>query len=130
MDVFRTHGAFSWSELRTTDVAAARDFYSRLFGWGMREMAMPDGTYTTCQVGEVSVAGMTALPPQAPDGQPHWACYVTVADVEATQRKAVELGGKVLTPAFDVPNVGRMAVIQDPQGAVLSIIAYAMPDAR
>jgi predicted enzyme related to lactoylglutathione lyase len=128
MDVFKTHGAFSWSELVTPDPDAARDFYTALFGWGSKQMQMPGGTYTTFQVGDTSVAGMMKLP-QGTDLAPAWGCYVTVEDVEATCKRAVELGGKVLMPVTELPAVGRMAVIQDPQGALISVITYSMPGA-
>ena len=129
MDVYNTHGAFSWSELMTTDVEGARKFYGALFGWTVKTMDMPSGPYSTCQVGETSVGGMMKIPADAAGMPPQWGCYVTVNDVEATTSKAVSLGGKVVMPAMDIPNVGRMAVIQDPQGACLSIIKYAMPAA-
>ncbi|HXF46595.1 MAG TPA: VOC family protein [Burkholderiaceae bacterium] len=128
MDVFKTHGAFSWSELVTPDPDAARAFYTALFGWGSKQMQMPGGTYTTFQVGDTSVAGMMKLP-QGTDMAPGWGCYVTVDDVEATCKRAVELGGKVLMPVTELPAVGRMAVIQDPQGALISVITYSMPGA-
>lgn len=127
MDVFNTHGAFSWFELMTPDPDGAREFYTQLFGWGSKDMDMPNGTYTTLQVGESSVAGMTKIPADAPAGlPPNWGCYVTVKDVDATCQRVVQLGGKVVMPVFEVPTVGRMAVIQDPQGAVLSVITYNM----
>jgi hypothetical protein len=130
MDVFKTHGAFSWAELMTTDPEAARDFYTKLFGWGSKAMDMPNGTYTTLQVGEMSIAGLMKIPADAPPGMPpNWGCYVTVNDVDATCARVKQLGGKVVMPVFEVPTVGRMAVIQDPQGAVLSIITYNMPTA-
>jgi len=127
MDVFNTHGAFSWCELTTTDPAAARDFYCKLFGWGSKSMDMPNGQYTTLQVGDTSVAGLMKIPADAPAMPPSWGCYVTVNDVDVTCKQALALGGKVIMPVTEVPTVGRMAVIQDPQGAVLSVITYSMP---
>jgi hypothetical protein len=123
MDVFTTHGAFSWSELTTSDVAGARQFYGKLFGWQFRDMEMANGSYTTCQVGESSVAGMMKQP--EPDTPVGWGCYVTVRNIDDTVKQVTALGGKVLMPPFEVPTVGRMAVIQDPQGAMLSVITYA-----
>ena|SRR5215467_1831832 len=127
MDVFKTHGAFSWSELMTTDPDAAREFYTQLFGWGSKSMDMPNGKYTTVQVGDTSIAGLMKIPPEAQGTPPNWGCYVTVDDVDATCKRAQELGAKVIVPVMDIPTVGRMAVIQDPQGAVLSVITYSMP---
>jgi uncharacterized protein len=126
MDVFSTHGAFSWAELTTTDPDAARDFYTQLFGWGSKSMDMPNGKYTTLQVGDSSVAGVTKIPDDAQGMPPTWGCYVTVKDVDAACARVKQLGGSVVMPAFEVPTVGKMAVIKDPQGALLSIITYSM----
>jgi predicted enzyme related to lactoylglutathione lyase len=127
MDVFSTPGAFSWSELLTTDPVAAKVFYSKLFGWSTWDMQMSSGAYTTCQVGEESVAGIMRLPAEAAGMPPMWGVYVTVADVDATIREAEKLGGAVLVPPMDVDGVGRMAVLRDPQGASFSVIKYAAP---
>ena len=125
MDVYKTHGAFSWSELTTTDPAAAAAFYGGLFGWSVKEMGAELGGYRVVSVGDQGVAGIMGMSPGAPPMPPHWGCYVTVTDVDAALVKCVELGGKTLVPAMDVPTVGRMAVIQDPQGATLSLMQYA-----
>ncbi len=64
-------------------------------------------------------AGMMNVPmPQIP---PHWLAYVHVKDVDATAQKAVSLGGQIIRPPFDIPTVGRIAILHDPQGAVLGI---------
>jgi predicted enzyme related to lactoylglutathione lyase len=70
-----------------------------------------------------------ALPPEAAAGgmPPNWGSYVTVTDVDATARKAIELGGKVVHGPADIPGIGRSAVIIDPQGAAINVIAYAAP---
>ncbi len=127
MDVFSTPGAFSWSELMTSDPAAAKAFYSKLFGWGTKDMQMSSGSYTTCQVGDSSVAGIMKTPPEAGGMPPTWGVYVTVADVEETIRQAESLGGAVVMPPMDVDGVGRMAVLRDPQGATFSVIKYSFP---
>ncbi len=120
------HGMFSWFELMTTDVAGAKKFYKSLFGWKTAEMKMPGMKYTIISVGKDQVAGMM-LPPPAPKAKkmpPQWGAYVTVDDVDATAKKAVKLGGKVLVPPQDIPGVGRFSVLQDPQGAMISVITY------
>ena len=129
MDAYQTHGAFSWNELMTSDPAAALAFYTSLLGWTAQTMAMPGGDYHVVKVGETSVGGVMSLPPEAKAGgmPPCWGSYVTVTDVDATTRKAVELGGKVVHGPQDIPGVGRMAVIVDPQGAALNVITYAPP---
>jgi predicted enzyme related to lactoylglutathione lyase len=125
MDVYKTHGAFSWSELMTTDVEAAKGFYSQLFGWSARDMEMPNGTYTTVQAGEASVGGIMKIPAEAQGMPPAWGVYVTVDNVDETLVQAAKLGGAVVMPPMDVPGVGRMAVVRDPQGATFSVITYS-----
>jgi hypothetical protein len=129
MDAYRTQGAFSWNELMTSDPEAALAFYTALLGWNMQKMPMPGGDYHVVRVGETSVGGVMAMPPEAKAGgmPPCWGSYVTVSDVDATARRAVELGGKVVHGPQDIPGVGRMAVIIDPQGAALNVIAYSQP---
>jgi len=126
MDVYKTHGAFSWSELMTSDPAAAAAFYGELFGWVARDMGEAMGGYRVVNVGDTGIGGIMGMPPGAPPMPPHWGCYVTVDNLDATLAKCTGLGGKTLMPPMDVPNVGRMAVIQDPQGATISVMQYAM----
>ena len=124
MDVYKTHGAFSWSELVTSDPEAAAGFYSQLFGWSVKSMGEEMGGYRVVGVGDNGVGGIMGMPPDAGPMPPHWGCYVTVDNVDATLAKCAALGGKTLMPPMDVPTVGRMAVLQDPQGAVLSVMQY------
>jgi uncharacterized protein len=125
MDATKTHGAFSWNELMTTDPAAAQRFYGELFGWQCQDMDMGTGPYTVASVGETQVAGIMGPPPDAPPMPPAWGCYITVDDVGRTIDRCTALGGKLLVPAMEVPGVGRMAVLQDPQGAVFSVMTYS-----
>ena len=125
MDVYKTHGAFSWSELITTDPAAAATFYSGLFGWTAQEMGPEMGGYRVVSVGQTGIGGIMGCPEGAPK-MSQWGCYVTVDDLDAALARCAALGGKTLVPAMDVPTVGRMAVIQDPQGAALSLMQYNM----
>lgn len=130
MDVFKTHGAFSWSELMTTDPEKAAAFYGSLFGWTLESMPMagqPDGAvYRVAKVGDVAVGGLAACP-QGEPMPPAWACYVTVDDVDTTVAKAQQLGASILMPVIEIPTVGRMATIRDPQGAVINVITYTAP---
>ena len=123
MEAQKTHGAFSWNELMTSDPAAAAEFYGSLFGWKIQTMDM-GMEYRVANVGEVPVGGLMGMPPGAPPMPPCWGSYVTVDNVDATIAKALSLGGKVLNGPMDVPAVGRMATIADPQGAVISVITY------
>ena len=129
-EAFQRHGAFSWCELMTTDVDAARRFYTELLGWSTEEVSMSGMmagmTYTVVKAGGTEIGGIMPLPPQAAGALPHWGIYVTVQDVDATARHAEALGAKILVPPTDIPNVGRFCTFQDPQGAVISAITYRM----
>ncbi|MFY9511184.1 MAG: VOC family protein [Rubrivivax sp.] len=124
MDVYKTHGAFSWSELMTSDPTAAASFYGALFGWSVKAMGEEMGGYRVVGIGGTGVGGIMGMPPDAAPMPPHWGCYVTVDNVDDTLAKCQALGGNTIMPPMDVPTVGRMAVLQDPQGAVLSIMQY------
>jgi predicted enzyme related to lactoylglutathione lyase len=125
MDVYKTHGAFSWSELTTPDPAAAAAFYGALLGWAVKDPDPHMGDYRVASVGEGMVAGICSPFPGAPPAPPHWGVYVTVDNADSTAAQCTALGGKVLVPPMDVPTVGRMAVLQDPQGAVFSVMTYS-----
>jgi predicted enzyme related to lactoylglutathione lyase len=117
-------GTFSWVDLATTDPAAAKAFYGRLFGWEAEDMPAGEGmTYTMLRLGGADVAGLSEQPEheRSQGVPPHWNCYVTVDDADAVAARAAELGGTVLAPPFDVLDSGRMAVVADPQGAVLCL---------
>ena len=127
-DPAKTPGAFSWCELMTSDQAASKRFYGELFGWQMQDLGPDMGNYTVVKTADgQGVGGIMTLPPQSDCKQPAWGAYVTVADTDETIRKAESLGAKVILPPQDIPGVGRMSWIQDPQGATLAVIAYAMP---
>lgn len=126
MDAYKTHGAFSWSELQTDDPKKAVAFYSELFGWTVEAMDMGSGPYHVLKVGEESIGGISAKPPGNEKMPSMWGSYVTVDDIDKTVKQCVKLGGKVLMGPMDIPTVGRMAVLQDPQGAMINAITYAM----
>lgn len=112
-------GTFSWTDLGTSDQEAAKTFYSDLFGWATQDSPVPQGgEYTMASLGGRDVAGLMQAQPGQP---PSWTSYVTVADADAAQARASDLGGSVIAPAFDVMDAGRMAVIADPAGAVFAV---------
>ncbi len=119
------HGAFSWFELMTTDVEAAKKFYSEVLGWTTKDMPMEGMTYTMAQVEGQDVGGIMNIPPEGGEMPPTWGVYITVKDVDAAATKVKELNGKVFIEPRDIPNVGRFCVIQDPQGAFVSLISYS-----
>ncbi|MFL6110218.1 MAG: VOC family protein [Catenulispora sp.] len=115
-----TPGTFSWTDLATTDQDAAKQFYSRLFGWSAIDNPVGDGVvYSMMQIDGKDVAAISPQPPQQRDAgaPPAWNSYVTVQSADDAADRAQKLGATVHAPAFDVMDVGRMAVIQDPQGA-------------
>ena len=125
---FSSHvpGTFSWPELSTSDRKAGIAFYSALFGWGVDDRPAgpgPEDVYSMLTLRGQEVAAAAGQRPDEREAgiSPHWNLYVTVTDADATATKATSLGGKILAPPFDVMDVGRMAVLQDPAGAVFLI---------
>lgn len=120
----KEHGVFSWNELMTTDVAAAKAFYRQALGWELHDLNGGGMDYTIARKGERDVAGIMAVPRDSRGMPPAWSSYVTVDDVDARAARVAALGGKVLVAPRDIPDVGRFAVIADPQGATLALITY------
>jgi uncharacterized protein len=123
---FMSHapGTFSWPELATTDQKGAVSFYRALFGWEVDESPIgPTETYSIFKIGgKDTAAACTMQEDEKKMGvPPHWNAYVTVTNTDESVKKAQELGGKVLVPPFDVMDHGRMAVLQDPTGAVFQV---------
>ncbi len=127
------NATFYWNELMTSEVDEAKEFYQKIFGWVAEDMPMPDGkTYTVMKLDGKPVGGMMSNDEvetldEDLDVPSHWMAYVQVADVDAIVAKVVSSGGDVLQPAFDVPGVGRIAIIEDPTGAVIGIIKPVTP---
>lgn len=118
------HGTFSWADLASTDASKSREFYTKLMGWGTVDIPMGDGTvYTMLTLDGANVTGMSQMQAEmASAGVPsHWNNYVTVDDVDAMATKVKQLGGTVIAEPFDVSDNGRMMVLQDPGGAMLSL---------
>ncbi|HEX4618822.1 MAG TPA: VOC family protein [Steroidobacteraceae bacterium] len=111
-------GRFIWHELMTTDTAAAAAFYPKVMPWRTQPSSMPG--YTIWMAGQSQVGGLMALPPEAA-GAPHWLIYIGTPNVDATLEHAQRLGARVVKPSADIPNVGRYAVLADPQGATFAL---------
>jgi uncharacterized protein YndB with AHSA1/START domain/predicted enzyme related to lactoylglutathione lyase len=112
-------GEVCWNELYALNTAAAGAFYSKLLGWATAAMPMGGMDYTLFKANGSDVGGMMAVP--APGRPAHWVPYVNVLSVDATAKSAVDLGAKICAGPFDVPNVGRIAVLQDPEGAAFGL---------
>ena len=107
-------------ELHTNDVKRAREFYSKLFEWKLKDEPMPGGgAYTMIEVGTGTGGGMTIN--QAPGTPSHWMAYVGVDDVRASTKKAKDLGAKVVVDVMEVGEHGTMSVITDPTGAAIAM---------
>jgi predicted enzyme related to lactoylglutathione lyase len=112
------HGHFHWNELVTRDVEKAKKFYGDAIGWTFDGMPMPDGTYWVAKMGDQPVGGLFPIAGQQWDGVPeHWMSYLAVDDVDARVKKATAAGAKLMRPAFDIPGVGRIAILTEPGGA-------------
>lgn len=117
-------GTFCWSELTSTDQEGSKAFYGALFGWEANDVPVGESaTYSMMRLQGRDVAAITGQPQQQRDaGVPSlWNSYVSVASAEQAAARAAELGGNVHAGAFDVMDAGRMAVIQDPQGAYVMV---------
>ncbi len=121
-----TLGSFVWYDLLTTDPAAAISFYSDVIGWESQAFG-PE--YTIFAAKQGPLGGTAKLPDRAKKAgaPPHWTSNVTVADVDATVSEVEKLGGRVINEPANYPNVGRLAVIADPQGAVINVFTPARP---
>ncbi len=112
-------GQFCWVELSTSDGEAAKTFYGELFGWTYDPMPMPDNAppYNIAKVAGERVGAIV----ENKSVPPNWLSYVNVASVDDAAAKAQSLGAKLHAGPFDVFDAGRMAVVQDPEGAVFAL---------
>jgi predicted enzyme related to lactoylglutathione lyase len=124
--------SFVWYELMTSDVAAAKAFYTNVVGWSTQDMPMPGMTYTLLRSGDTQVGGMMPLPKEACDAgmKPCWVSYLEADDVDGAAAKVQSLGGKIYRAPADIPNVGRFAVVADPQGASFNLFKPSQPGRR
>ena len=119
--------SFCWNELYTTDAKKAGDFYANLFGWSREPMPTPMGEYTIFKKGDAQAAGMMQITKEMHGTPPHWVVYFAVDDSDRTVEKAKGMGAQVMIPPTDIPNIGRFAILNDPQGADFAVIRLQMP---
>ena len=118
---------WGWSELQTRDVGKAKSFYEAVFGWKGTQFEGMDA-YTVFENDGRAIGGTMTMPAEVPKEMPsYWLTYFGVEDADATVEQATKLGAMVLAPPMDIPNVGRFAVIMDPQGAVFAVITTVPP---
>lgn len=113
------HGIFWWNELMTRDAEKAKAFYGKTLGWTVSEMPMDGGgVYHLASVGEKPAAGIFQMQGPEFEGMPdHWFSYIAVDNIDDRLALAKAHGAEVLRPPFDVPNIGRIALLKDPGGA-------------
>lgn len=124
------HGDFCWTEIATNNLAACKSFYTNVFGWELKESKATGENFEyqefSATQGGYPMGGMYELSPEMCGGNepppPHFMNYISVDNVDESTSKAFDLGGKIVSPPMDIPNVGRFAIIQDPTGATVALI--------
>jgi predicted enzyme related to lactoylglutathione lyase len=123
-------GRLLWYELLTTDMKAAAAFYAAVVGWTASPFAAPDTAYEVfSRAGDVGVAGMMPLPAGL-NAPPHWVMYVGAPNIEEAVRGIEQRGGSALSPIVEVPTVGRLRVMRDPQGGMFAIFEPSPQEGR
>ncbi len=121
------HGHICWTELRTFEPEKARAFYAALLGWEFDAMPVPGGVYLVARAGEEMVAGifdmkLGGVPEKTPA---HWFSFIAVDDVDVRVKQLEGLGGKVVRAPWDIPGVGRVAIVLDAAGAGVGLMTPA-----
>lgn len=121
------HGAIYWTELSTHDVDAAIAYYKDVLGWSIQTEEMPDGPYHMGVMDGRPMAGIFDIKQVGDMGDvpSHWITYFAVDDVDASVKATADAGGQVCQAGFDVPQVGRIAIVKDPTGALLGLMTPA-----
>lgn len=123
-EIVQEPGAIMWVELVTTDTDQAAEFYKKVLPVEIEPMKGGSIPYNIFKVKGAEVAGMmniSVMGPEAADVPPNWSVYFGTSDVDSTVEKAKSLGATVIVAPRDIPNIGRFAVIRDPQGAVFDV---------
>ncbi|MEP6946006.1 MAG: VOC family protein [Acidobacteriota bacterium] len=122
------HGEICWYELATTDLPAAVEFYSKMFGWNIERSKVTPMDYKEILLKGRARGGMMAIDEKWGPAPPptHWSTYIAVDNADLTAKQIVANGGTIRVPPFDAPGVGRMAMVADPSGANFAIIQFAM----
>lgn len=124
------HGKIWWNELMSSDPEKSQAFWGAVAGWSFEPMPMADGTsYTIIKSGAEMRGGLFSRTAEMGPGPDCWMTYVAVADVDAALEKVLGGGGRVHNGPFDVPGVGRIAIIADATGAICGIMTPAPPPA-
>ncbi|SFC35821.1 VOC family protein [Tropicimonas isoalkanivorans] len=121
------HGAIWWSELKTSDVRGALKYYGDVCGWSFDAMPMEGGDYHVAVAHGKPIAGISDMTgsEQFEESTPHWFTYIAVDDVDRAAERTRFAGGRIIRPPFDVPEVGRIAIVADTSGAVVGLMTPA-----
>ena len=117
-----SHGTFYWNELMTRNVEGAKKFYADTIGWGFDGIPMPGGggTYWVATMDDAPVGGILDISgPEFGQVPESWLSYIAVDDIDACVKKATAAGAKLMKPIFEVPGVGRIAILLEPGGAAI-----------
>ena len=118
-----TNGTFIWNELISADQSGSSQFYAKLLGWERKEVDTGDDkSYSIFIKNGRIVGGMMGLPDDDPTATSHWEPYIAVDNVDACAERIPRLGGKLLTPPHDIPDIGRVCLIRDPSGAQVALV--------
>jgi uncharacterized protein len=121
-------GTLCWNELACRDVERAKSFYSAVFGWDPHTRSMGDFDYTEWHLGDRPIGGMIEMNDQYPPEMPaNWLVYLGSQDCDESALRCTDLGGAVIVPPADIPEVGRFSVVRDPYGAVFALISLVAP---
>lgn len=118
--VHGVEGTVCWADLSTTNTSAAQDFYTQLFGWNIKPSEHDSSGYLHIYNGQTGIGGIPPAEYHNAQTPPHWLLYFLVSDCAAALEKAKGLGAGVLMSTTEIPNVGIMAIVKDPQGAVFA----------
>jgi predicted enzyme related to lactoylglutathione lyase len=113
------HGNFHWNELNTRDVEKAKKLYEETIGWTFDGMPMPNGTYWVAKAGDKMVGGIFDTKTLGMEIPEHWLSYISVDDIDKRVDKAKKAGATILREPFDVPGVGRIAILKESGGAAV-----------
>jgi predicted enzyme related to lactoylglutathione lyase len=122
--VSRQHGSLCWADLSTPDAARASEFYADLFGY---EITPGQEGYLHIKNGDDFIGGIPPAHHRNPNAPPHWLIYIQVDDCVAATAKAKELGASIHVGPMDIPNIGKMTVLADPQGATFALFHPTAP---
>lgn len=115
-------GEFCWTELATSNVHAAKDFYGKVFGWKFTDHEMGDMSYTMIKLNDKEFGGIWAIPKdKEKEIPPHWMGYILVENLDEALKKVQAQGGTIMKPAANAGDFGRFAIITDPTGAHIAL---------